>query len=169
MNDCIKYRDPDTDDPDWCVKSCYTLLFAATSEMECGIEKFWKRGISNERRSYPDFGQYVPITSFKAFCSANAYAWADKKFWYLEKRDRPWDIFVPCLQSYNDQRRTLIISVLIILDVSMLEWCTKTSKLGGIPNISYETLKPVPLGNMFKNRVECISGVLAFQYIVQGR
>ena len=89
MNDHIKFNDTEADDPVWRVKHCYTLIIAATSEMECGIENLWKRGISNVGRSYQDFGKYVPITSFKAFCSADAYEWADKKFWYLDKRDRP--------------------------------------------------------------------------------
>ena len=76
-------------------------------------------------------------------------------------------IFFPCLRSYNGQRRTLLKSVSIIADESILSWCPKTSKLGVIPNISYEPFKPVPLGTMFKNGVVCISGVLEFQYVVQ--
>ena len=119
MNELINFHYPDADEPNWHVKSYYTLLIVATSEMECGIYNFWKRVKYNGRRSYPDFGKYVPINYFKAFCSAAAYAWVDKKFWYLEKRDQPWDIFVPCLQSYNDRRRTLIRAVLLILDESM--------------------------------------------------
>ena len=50
----------------------------------------------------------------------------------------------------------------------MSAWCPKSSKLVGIPNISYEPRKPIPLGNMFKNGGVCISGVFTFQYIVQG-
>ena len=42
----------------------------------------------------------------------------------------------------------------------MLAWCTKTSKLGGIPNISYGPRKLVQLGNIFNNGVECISGTI---------
>ena len=49
----------------------------------------------------------------------------------------------------------------------MSEWCPKNSKLSGIPTILYEPRKPVPLGTMFKKGVVCISGVLAFQHIVQ--
>ena len=47
-------------------------------------------------------------------------------------------------------------------------WRPKTSKLGGLPNISFEPRKPVPLGTMFKNGVECISGVFAYQDYVMG-
>ena len=50
----------------------------------------------------------------------------------------------------------------------MLEWCPKISKIGGIPNISYEPCKSVPLGTMLKNGDECIRAVVAFQDIVQG-
>ena len=78
------------------------------------------------------------------------------------------NIFVPRLQTYNDQRRTLIRAVLLILDESISAWCPKTSKLGGIPNISYKPRKPIPLGNMFNNGVEYISGVLNFQDKFQG-
>ena len=77
-------------------------------------------------------------------------------------------IFVPRLQTYNDQRRTLIRAVLLILDESISAWCPKTSKLGCIPNISYKPRKPIPLGNMFNNGVEYISGVLTFQDKFQG-
>ena len=50
----------------------------------------------------------------------------------------------------------------------MSELCSKTSKIGGIPNILYEHHKPVPLGNIFKKRAECIGSVLEFQDIVHG-
>eukprot|EP00957_Ditylum_brightwellii_P117528 8963754-Ditylum_brightwellii.AAC.1 len=50
----------------------------------------------------------------------------------------------------------------------MSGWRPITSKLGGLPNISFEPCKLVPLGTMFKIGVECISGTLSFQDIVQG-
>ena len=49
----------------------------------------------------------------------------------------------------------------------MSAWCPKTSKIGSIPNISYEPRKPIPLVTMLNNGVEFISGVLTFKYIVQ--
>ena len=83
VNGLINFHYPHADDPDWHVKCCYTLLIVAISEMECDIENLCKRGKYNRRCSYLDFGQYVPITSFKSFCSADSYEWVDKKFWYL--------------------------------------------------------------------------------------
>ena len=89
MNDQIRFHYPNADDPDWHVKIVYTLLIEAKNEMGFVIENLWKRGISYGRRSYPDFGQYVPITPFKAFCSAAAYAWADKFFGILTNVTNP--------------------------------------------------------------------------------
>jgi hypothetical protein len=60
------------------------------------------------RHDYPNFGQYMPINYFKAFVAAAAYCWTDQKFWYIHKRDRPWDIFLPCLKEYNEHRKRLI-------------------------------------------------------------
>jgi hypothetical protein len=54
-----------------------------------------------------------------------------------------------------------------MLDESMSGWRPKTSKLGGLPKYTYEPRKPVPLGTMFCNGVECISGILVFQDVVQ--
>jgi hypothetical protein len=49
----------------------------------------------------------------------------------------------------------------------MSGWRPKTSKLGGLPNMSYEPRKPVPLGTMFRNGVECYTGCLVFQDVAQ--
>jgi len=52
-------------------------------------------------------------------------------------------------------------------DKSMSGWKPKTSALGGLPNISYEPRKPVPLGTMLRNVVECITGAFTYQDVVQ--
>jgi hypothetical protein len=56
---------------------------------------------------------------------------------------------------------------MLLLDESMSGWRPKSMKLGGFPNITYEPRKPKPLGTMFKNGVECISGVLVAQDVIQ--
>ena len=103
----------------WTWLECQILLnlpHEATNEMEFGIDNPWNRVISNGRCSYPDFGQHVPITYFKAFCSAYAYAWADKKFWYIDKRDQTWVFFISFSHtmikevSYLDQSYSCLMS-----------------------------------------------------------
>ncbi len=57
--------------------------------------------------------------------------------------------------------------MLILIDESMSGWCPKTNKVGGLPNFTFEPRKPVPLGTMFCNGVECITGLLVIQDVVQ--
>jgi hypothetical protein len=148
------------------VKQCYTLLIAAVTEIEQGVENLWKRGdnCGGGQNSFPDFGKYVDIKTFKCFESAAAYCWADRTYWYRERREMPWDVFLPCMKSFNDRHQRLLSSVaLLLLDESMSGWRPKTSKLGGLPNYTFEPRKPIPLGTMFRNGVECITGLLPFK------
>ena len=48
----------------------------------------------------------------------------------------------------------------------MSGWRPKTTKTGGLPNISYEPRKSVDLGTMLENGVEAITGMLAHQDVV---
>eukprot|EP00957_Ditylum_brightwellii_P097621 7434378-Ditylum_brightwellii.AAC.1 len=41
----------------------------------------------------------------------------------------------------------------------MIVWHPKTSKLGGLPNITFEMHAPIELGSMLKNSLECINGI----------
>jgi hypothetical protein len=143
------------------------LITEAATEPFTGIANLWKTGKSKGRHNYPDFGKYMPINYFKAFCSATPYAWADPKYWYLDARDNPWDVFTLCLSSFNEKRQRLIKTVLLLIDESISGWRPKTKKLGGLPNYTFEPRKPVPLGTMFRNGVECITGLLVVQDVVQ--
>ena len=142
-------------------------MIAACNEVRVGVDNLWKRGASKGRLAYPDFGQYMPINMFKAWQHAASFCWCDKEHWYKDKRDRPWEVFLPALDQYNGKRRKLLKVVLLLLDESMSGWRPKTSKLGGAPNLTYEPRKPVSLGTMFRNGVECISGIIVNQDVVQ--
>jgi hypothetical protein len=48
----------------------------------------------------------------------------------------------------------------MLIDESMSGWRHKTTKPGGLPNYTFESCKPAPLGTMFQNGIEYISGVL---------
>jgi hypothetical protein len=109
----------------------------------------------------------MSINEMQAFCSAAPYAWAEERYWYLPDRDTPWEMFLPCIYEFNNNRQRIIISLMVMLDESMSGWRPKTSKLGGLPNITFEPRKPVPLGTMFCNGADCMSGVLVFQDVVQ--
>eukprot|EP00957_Ditylum_brightwellii_P150229 11440414-Ditylum_brightwellii.AAC.1 len=76
----IVVGDPNDEDRDWKVKHCYTLMIAAAGELKYGVDNLWKKGIIRGRRSYPNFGQYIPKNVFKAFFSVAPYACCDNKF-----------------------------------------------------------------------------------------
>jgi hypothetical protein len=82
-------------------------------------------------------------------------------------QDKPWDIFSPLQQQINKLRKSVFNVNMLMMDESMSGWRPKTSKLGGLPNCTYEPRKPVPLGTMFRNSVECITGCLQYQVVVQ--
>ena len=58
-HDQIEFCNEDTDDPYYLVKIAYTIMIAAVSEVEQGVENLWNRGRSNGRRDYPNFGRYM--------------------------------------------------------------------------------------------------------------
>jgi hypothetical protein len=162
------FHRPDDDDPDWIIKNCFMLLLAAVGEVKLGIDNLWMKGpCPGGRRDYPDFGRYVPKNMFKAWQQAAPLMWSDKKFWYEDARNKTWQLFHPLLDSFNNKRSRLFKCNLLMLDESMSGWRPKTSKLGGLPNISFEPRKPVPLGTMFRNGVECYTGCLVYQDVSQ--
>ncbi len=66
-NDNIKFFDPKSEDPDYLIRVCYTLLIAAATEVHHGVDNLWKQGPSTGRHPYPDFGKYIPQNYFKCF------------------------------------------------------------------------------------------------------
>jgi hypothetical protein len=100
VRDKIVFHDEGREDPDWKVRQCYLLLIAAATELFAGIGNLWKTDRFKGHHNYPDFGKYMLINYFKAFCSAAPYAWADPNYWYLGTRD---NIFTHCLASFNEK------------------------------------------------------------------
>ena len=192
-NDNIKFHRPDRDDPDCIVsthpffsfvisfcrnsnshfcscqlKLCVTLMIAGANEVQRGVENLWKRGESVGLKDFPNFAQYLPVNYFRCFTTAFPFLWADKKYWYMPKHDIPWDMFEPFVGEYNTKRTNLLHVVYLILDETMSGWRPKTSATGGLPNITFEPRKPVDLGTMFKNAIECCTGIFVNHDIVRG-
>jgi hypothetical protein len=167
IKDKILFFDEDNSDPDWKVRQCYLLIIASATKIVSGIENLWFLGPSSGGHTYPDFGQYMPINYFKGFCSAAPFCWSEEKYWYEDEHDVPWDVFLPCLASFNNKQQRFLNTVLMLVDESMSGWHPKTTKLGGLPNYKFEPHKHIPLGTMFQNGVECVSGILVAQDVVQ--
>jgi hypothetical protein len=142
------------------VRKCYTLIIVGASEMENGAENRWKKGAASGRRNHPDFGQYIG----KNF---SRHSNLQLKHWYNEPRDLTWYIFLPCMNKFNERRKNLLRTILLILNESMLGWRPKTTMTGGLPKLTWEPINPVPLGTMFRNGVEASTGILVYQSVVQ--
>jgi hypothetical protein len=84
-------------------------MILAVLEPETGVENLWKKGPSDGLRDYADFGQYIPKNYFKCFQAAAPFMWADEKLWFVSHRKTlPWEIFLPMVKAFNDQRTELM-------------------------------------------------------------
>ena len=149
------------------VKLCITLLIAASNEPLTGVKNLWKLGPSAGLRGHADWGKFIPINYFRAFQSGFHFLWADKKYWYHNHRELPWDLIQPFVDEYNTKTNELLTVNRLILDETMSGFRPKTSKTGDLPNIIFEKRKPVELGTMAKNGVEGMTGIFAFHDIVK--
>jgi hypothetical protein len=162
----IKFHRPEAHDPDALVKICMTLMITSVLEVHKGIAGLWQRGNSSGMKDYPNYGQYIPKDYFKAFMYGLPYLWAEKKFWDINPAELPFDFLAPFIKEYNSLRTTSIRVIYLMLDESMSGWRPKTSKRGGLPHISHEPRKPVPLGTMIRNAVECTTGIFVHHDLV---
>lgn len=160
----IKVHDSNNDDPDWKVKQVILLIIKGTTVTGNGMEQYWKAGPlpgSKNKVLYPDFGKFFCDTEFKVIINALPFMWGDKNLWHRDRRDVPWDIFMPLVEHWNIRQRSLFSYFRqTIMDESMVGWVPKGSKLGGLPNYVLEPRKPVPLGTMLKDSAEATTGIV---------
>ena len=149
------------------MKLCVTLVIVAALKVQNGVENLWKRGDSDGFEPHADFGQYLPENYMKAFIAGFPFLFCDKKYWYENPKDLPWEVFLPFVGEWNEKRNKLLQVLFLILDESMFGWRPKTSATGGLPNITNEPRKPVDLGTMACNGAKCKTGIMAYQDIVE--
>ena len=81
-----------------------------------------------------------------------------------------WWKFAEAINSFNENRsENIMTSSDRILDESMSAFRPRTSKTGGLPNISYILRKPEPLGTEFKSCVCPITKVMVHLEIQRGK
>jgi hypothetical protein len=71
------------------------------------------------------------------------------------------------MNKFNERRKNLLQTLLLILDESMSLWHPKTTMIVELPKFTWEPRKPVHLGTMFWNSVEASTGILVYQNVVQ--
>lgn len=146
----IRFTDDD-------IRTCCLLLLAGTEEAEDGTQNLFSSK-KHGRSEPPDFQKYIPRERFKAFLSALPFVWTDEDSWpFFHRNQAQWTHFQPVLDQFNLRRLSVGDGEVwkvwtICIDESMSAWCPKTSKTGGLPNITYEPRKPAPLGKFMPPR-----------------
>ncbi len=62
----------------------------------------------------------------------------------------------------------MLHTVYLLMDESMSAWRPKTSATSRLPNVTYEPRKPKPLGTIFKNGIEGMTGILVTRDVIEG-
>ena len=110
-----------------------------------------------------DFGQCFDMNEFHCLIDALPFMWSGRNHWFMDRRDKTWDLFTPFCEAWCDKMQALFSTYSLgIMDESMIPWVPKTSKLGGLPNYTYEPRKPKGLGTMLKDTAEVVTGILLF-------
>ena len=142
--------------------------------------------------SSPNFDQYMKLYRFKEFRKFLPKMFENKD----KKESDPWWQFVDAIDDFNDIRKVSNISffdcyLLIpfqllslfilflqtrvitswtkIMDEAMSAFKPRTTKTGGLPNISFIQRKPEPLGTEFKNVCCPVTGVCSVLEIQRGK
>lgn len=160
----ICFHDPYAEDPDWKLKQCVGIIIAAAGERSRGLSNYWKSGSGGEveeslqgRVPYPDFGKYIDQHSFQLFKLAIPRMWAPEELWYLDYGKEPWAMFLPFIAAWNTVNNQLFDldesdpRFILLLDEAFSFRVPKASKEGGMPNHSFEPLKPRGLGTQLKD------------------
>ena len=79
-----------------------------------------------------------------------------------------WVSFPPLPDEFHAKHDNLLRVLYGLFDEFMSRWHQKTSKTGGLLNMTWWLRKQTPLGTMLRSNVEDMAGFLAYQEIVQG-
>jgi len=157
------------------IKTGILMLLAAAGETASGVEGLFSKEKVG-RREPTNFGRYMEKEKYKLFMKGLPALWMHKDNWgkAMSGANLTWKFFQPVMDVFNKIRlQTSEGEAWAIweacLDESMSGWRPKTSKLGGMPNLTHEPRKPVPLGTMFKNIACLMSGHIVFNEPQEGK
>jgi hypothetical protein len=131
------------------------ILIAAAGYNCKGVELWQKESGDAFSGDVSEWPSVIPPPNFDRFMSANRFKqwrkfipsiWANEAL-QLDGKQDPWWQFSSAVSEFNDHRREIIQhSSMLVADESMSAWVPRTSKTGGLPNISFIKRKPEPLG-----------------------
>lgn len=134
-----------------------------------GVENLWPDGLSPGGLPRPGFIRWCPENYMWAFIIAFPFAFCDKKYWFLPRRDVPFECFDPIVEQMNEKRRNLFKDAIrmLIADETMCPWRPKKSKKGGLPKLIYIPRKPHPFGLLLRNAMEATTCIMTNQEVTK--
>eukprot|EP00873_Tetraselmis_striata_P028533 jgi/Tetstr1/448797/TSEL_036031.t1 len=113
-------------------------------------------------------------TTFRPVTKSESVPWFSKfsKFSKAAPGAGPdtWQMFTQMVEDFNRNRMMmLVMGVWITFDEAMSAYQPRSTKTGGLPNISFIKRKPKPLGTEGKTACDCATGVMIHFEIEEGR
>lgn len=113
----------------------------------------------------PNLGRFMKFYRFKDIKSFIPWMVKDES----RKDKDPWWQFVKAVEDFNANRKsTVAASIWKVFDESMSAYRPRTTKTGGLPNISWIERKPEPLGTELKNVACALTGIMLALEIQRG-
>ena len=150
---------------------CNALLIGAAAFKERGIN-LWRPNTTENNQWQtiappPEFHNYISFSKFKIFKQFIPSIWESETY---KRAGDPWWQFAAAVDEFNEIRSQYILtSAERVLDESMSAYCPRTTRLGGLPNLSYVFRKPEPLGTEFKSSVCTVTKIMTHLEIQRGK
>lgn len=148
------------------------VLLTATLFPGNGFTEY-KASFDPETLTQPmNLGQFLPVTDFVRILRHSHWAFCrDKSQWGRPELQLQWSMIVDFIEAFNENRAQLLGPIADMLgtciDEIMVEWVSKGSLEGGLPNITHEPRKPKPLGTMLKVINDVRTGIIRAMEIVE--
>jgi hypothetical protein len=150
------------------------LLIGACEFEQQGVNCFSSRDQSPTDSDYgfvslspcPNFERWMLFNRFKDFRRFLPSIWIDHE----DEHTDPWWKFYKAIETFNEIRKVkLVKGDWALIDESMSAWRPRTTRLGGLPNISHIPRKPEPLGTEFKSIADPSTGCMLGLEIQRGK
>ena len=113
-----------------------------------------------------NFGRWMPEYRFKEF----RYFLPEQFVDYSRRSTDPWWRFIGGVEQFNMNRLNLVVaSNHLTMDELMSAWRPRTTRTGGLPNITHIPRKPEPLGTEFKCVTCSKSNIMLHLELQRGR
>jgi hypothetical protein len=148
----------------------HALLIGATDCADRG-RSLWEQADDDDEAWHSiatctNFSPFMKLYQFKQFRQFIPRIWKEEE---KAKKD-PWWQFRSAVENFNQiQKNNVLSSEKCVLDETMSAFRPRTTRLGGLPNISYILRKPKPLGTKFKTSVCPKLNVMTYMELCEGK